>query len=359
MSDTTTPIKIGISGLGRSGHDIHVKGLRELTDLFKIVAVFDPITERATQTSADTGARVIDSFEKLIADPEVELVIVASMNGMHAAQATAALKAGKHVLCEKPFGLTVADVDGMLDAAKAAGKVLQPFQQRRQEIDFQKVKEICESGILGEIQFIRICWHGFGRRWDWQTDHKTSGGALNNNGPHPIDHAMLLFGDENPDVWCEMRRVLCTGDAEDFLKVIMTGKGRPTVEVELHSNVAYPQDRWFICGTNGGLKGTTEKLDWKYVDFSKMPERPLQLEPLEGRTYCSEKLEWIEDSWTSKTAADAGAGAAPSTQYTQLLYKNLFDVIRNGAAQKITPQSVRSRVGVLEKCRAAAAKLKG
>ena len=106
MSDTTNPIKIGISGLGRSGHDIHVKGLKDLTDQFKIVAVFDPITERATQTAQDTGARVIDSFESLIADPEVELVIVASMNGMHAAQATAALKAGKHVICEKPFAIT-------------------------------------------------------------------------------------------------------------------------------------------------------------------------------------------------------------------------------------------------------------
>ena len=85
-----------------------------MKDTFQIVAVFDPIAERATQTSEDTGARVIDSFEALIADEEVELVIVASMNGHHAAQATAALKAGKHVLCEKPFGLTVADVSVMV-----------------------------------------------------------------------------------------------------------------------------------------------------------------------------------------------------------------------------------------------------
>lgn len=357
MSDSPKPIKIGISGLGRSGHDIHVKGLRDLKDTFQIVAVFDPIAERATQTSEDTGARVIDSFEALIADEEVELVIVASMNGHHAAQATAALKAGKHVLCEKPFGLSVADVDMMLDASKESGKVLQPFQQRRQEVDFQKVKEICESGALGELQFVRICWHGFGRRWDWQTDHKTSGGALNNNGPHPIDHAMILFGDENPDVWCEMRRVLCSGDAEDYLKVILTGKGRPTVEVELHSNVAYGQDRWFICGDKGGLRGTTSELEWKYVDFSKLPERPLELEPLDKRGYCKEDLDWTEEKWAVEGGGDGGAGAAPSSQYVHMLYANLFEVIRKGAEQKITPQSVRSRIGVLEKCREAAAKL--
>ncbi len=357
MSETTNPIKIGISGLGRSGHGIHIKGLKDLTDIFQVVAVFDPIAERTVDVKEELGCRVHGSFEELIADDEVELIIVASMNAHHAAQATAALKAGKHVLCEKPFGLTVADVDGMLNAAKESGVVLQPFQQRRQEVDFQKVKEVCESGILGDIQFIRICWHGFGRRWDWQTDHKTSGGALNNNGPHPIDHAMILFGDENPDVWCEMRRVLCSGDAEDYLKVILTGKGRPTVEVELHSNVAYPQDRWLICGDKGGLRGTTDKLEWKHVDFSKMPERPLQLEPLEGRKYCSEKLEWTEESWEAEGGGDGGAGAAPATQYVHSLYRNLYDVIRNGAEQKITPQSVRSRIAVLEKCREAAAKL--
>ncbi|MBL4701398.1 MAG: Gfo/Idh/MocA family oxidoreductase [Phycisphaeraceae bacterium] len=359
MSDSPKTIKIGISGLGRSGHDIHVKGLGDLTDQFKVVAVFDPITPRATQTASDTGARVIDSFEALIADDEVELIVAASMNAHHAQQATAALKAHKHVLCEKPFGLTVADVDMMIQASKESGKVLQPFQQRRQEVDFQKVKEICESGILGEIQFVRICWHGFYRRWDWQTDHKTSGGALNNNGPHPIDHAMILFGDENPNVWCEMRSVLCSGDAEDYLKVILTGKGRPTVEVELHSNVAYPQDRWLICGSKGGLRGTGDKLDWKSVDFSKMPPRPLELEPLDGRAYCGEEIQWVEDSWASDGGGDGGAGAAPSTEYIQMLYRNLFDVIRKGSEQKITPQSVRSRIGVLEKCRVAAANLNG
>lgn len=347
------PIPVGIIGLGRSGWSIHAMAIKQQTDRFKVQAVYDPLEERREQAHTELGCTTHSSLEALLADDAVELVVVAPPNGFHAEYAVKALGAGKHVLCEKPFGLTTADVDKMIGAAESAGRVLQPFQQRRYEPDFQKVKEICESGLLGKIQLIRICWHSFKRRWDWQTSKQFFGGQLNNNGPHPIDHAMALFGGEDPMVACEMRNVLYSGDAEDFLKVTISGPGRPTVEVELIDNIAYPQERWFVAGSAGGLHGTAQSLEWKWVDWTTMPERRLSLDPTPDRSYNSEELDWHTDSWEALSASDSGAGAAPASAPVLALYGNLYDVIRNGAKQEITPQEVRSRVLVMERARAA------
>jgi scyllo-inositol 2-dehydrogenase (NADP+) len=351
MSEKTGPIRVGIVGLGRSGWNIHARAYRSMPEMFKLVAVTDLWAERAAECARKDNVRHLPTFDAILADPDVEMVVVASYNRFHAEQATAALRAGKHVLCEKPFGLPTADADMMIDASQVAGRVLQPFQQRRYEHDFRKVKEICGSGRLGQLQFIRICWHGFRRRWDWQTTRSTGGGTLNNNGPHLIDHAMELFGEGEPTVWCEMRRGLCSGEAEDHLKIILTGQGKPTIDIELSDLFAFGQDRWLVCGTAGGLRGDGNKLEWKWVDWSAMPPRPLDLQSTPDRSYNRENLNWQTATWTPQTRADTGGGGVPADQPVIDLYNDLYKTIRHGAPQVITPQSVRRRVAVMEKAR--------
>jgi len=210
---------------------------------------------------------------------------------------------------------------------------------------------VINSGARGEIQFIRICWHGFKRRWDWQTSKSMGGGTMNNNGPHLIDHALEFFGDGDPGVWCEMRRCLCSGDAEDHLKIILTGKDKPTIDIELSDVFAYGQDRWLVCGTRGGLRGNADKLEWKWVNWESMPPRPLQMQSTPDRSYNFEKLDWQTATWQPEIQADAGGGAAPAPQPVLDLYTDLFKTIRLGAPQVITPESVRRRVVVMEKAR--------
>jgi scyllo-inositol 2-dehydrogenase (NADP+) len=314
--------------------------------------VYDPMPERSAAVAGELRVPAHSAFEALLAEPGIELVVIASPNCFHALQARQALAAGKHVVCEKPFGLTTADVDSMIAAARASGRVLQPFQQRRYEPDFMKVKEVCESGLLGAIQFVRICWHSFRRRWDWQTMRSCGGGALNNNGPHPIDHALLLFGDGEPEVWAETRRCLCSGDAEDHLKVILSAPGHATIDIELSDVYAYGQDRWLVCGTAGGLRGSASGLEWKWVDWSTMPARPVDPNPTRDRSYNSEQVAWHTGSWQPERQADIGGGGAPAERPGLDLYADLRRTIREGKPQTITPESVRCRVAVLERVRA-------
>ena len=341
------PIKVGIIGFGRSGCGIHANGIEKMRDRFTICAICDEIPERRTHESFPE-AKQYAKAEDLLADKEVELVVVATYNYSHAKYAIMALDAGKHVLCEKPFGYNTDDVDAMIAAAKRNNRILQPFQQRRYEEDFQKVLEICKSGVLGKIKYVRISWPGFCRRWDWQTSRAFGGGQLYNNGPHLFDHGMELFGNAKPQVKSILRNSMSSGDAEDEFNVTIYGEDAPQVDLIISATNAFPQDRWLICGTAGTLHGGTNKLEWKYVDWSKYPEHPLDTVPLEGRKYCSEKLDFITETWEPETVADSGAGAAPAPKPVKALYDTLFDAIRNGKPQAITPEDIRKRIAVMQ-----------
>src|SRR5688500_6474100 len=272
-------VRVGITGQGRSGWGIHAKTIRGLPEKFRVVAVSDPLTERQEQARVELGCRACADFSELLAHDEVEVVVVSSPNRLHAEYSQRALAAGKHVVCEKPFALTAAEADATIAAAKAAGKHVIPFQNRRYEPQFHKVREVVESGVLGELLLVRLAAHSFGRRWDWQTLLEFGGGQLANNGPHALDQAMHFVGPGEIQLFADLRNGLSSGDAEDHAKVTMKGESGPTVDVEVSTVAAYAQDRWAIFGTSGGLSGSARALKWRYVDWTKMPPRPVDRLP--------------------------------------------------------------------------------
>ena len=197
---------------------------------------------------------------------------------------------------------------------------------------------------------MKITWSGFNRRWDWQTSRQYSGGQLYNNCPHLVDFGMVLLGNDTPEIWCDMKNSLSAGDAEDEVKILLRAPGAPTVELELFSTCAYPQEKYLICGTAGTLRSNDTGLEWKYVDWNTMPERKLDLTPTENRTYNRETLNWKSGSWQANSNSDSGAGAAPASLPVMTLYSKLYDTICTGAPQEIPPEVVRTRIAVLQKC---------
>jgi scyllo-inositol 2-dehydrogenase (NADP+) len=344
MNNSTTQnrIPIGIAGLGRSGWNIHARALDELNELYRVVAVMDLDASRRAEAVTRFGCRAYANFSELAQDSEVEVIVVASPNLLHKAHVIEALRNGKHAICEKPFGQNSAEADEMIAVAESVGKLVAPFQNRRYEPHFQKVKEIIETGLLGEVHFIRLTWHAFKRRWDWQTLSEFGGGDLNNNGPHLLDHALQLFGTDEPEIFFERRNVLSSGDAEDHIKITLKAPGRPTVDVELMSGCAFPQDRWLVMGDAGGLRGSVNHLEWKWVDWSQLEERPVERQPTPGREYNSESLPWNNDS-------------CPSSEGLSLVvtrfYEDFHRSVREGKPLFITPQSVRRTIALIEDCK--------
>lgn len=339
--DLTAPIGVGIVGLGRSGWNIHAKAIQATEGRFHTCAVTDPVAGRLAEAERELNAAAYDSFEALIDDPAIEVVVIASPNRLHAQQACDAMLAGKHVVCEKPMALRIDDADRMIDIAEQTGRILAPFQNRRYEPHFLKVKQILDSGLLGEIVQIRIEWSFFTRRWDWQTLKEQGGGSLNNHCAHLLDHALELFGENEPKVFVDLKRSLTLGDADDHAKIILFADGSPTIDIETSSACAYPEDRWHVMGTAGGLRGTTEKLEWKWVVWDNEPERDVESSAARGRKYQREEYHWHTANWQA---------SAHAPQPPKLFYRDLFNAIRYDTPMPITPESVRRQIAVLETC---------
>src|SRR4051812_13897823 len=120
-------VRVAIAGLGRSGWDIHAKTLEKLKSHFQVVAVTDTQPERSQEAVQRLGCRAHPDPSALFADPDVDLVVIATPSHVHATQVLEALGRGKHVVCEKPMALSVGDVDRMIDAAERAQRLLTVF----------------------------------------------------------------------------------------------------------------------------------------------------------------------------------------------------------------------------------------
>ncbi len=336
------PVNVGIVGLGRSGWFNHAITLAALSEQYKIAAVTDANPDRCREAKEKFGCRTHADLNALLADGEVELVILATPSQLHGKQTQQALAAGKDVVCEKPMASNSAEVAQMIAAAKKAGKVLTVFQNQRYMPSFLKVREVIAGGKLGRIVQIRISVHGFGRRWDWQTLKEFSGGELNNTGAHFMDQALQLLGPNKPEIFCHMERTLTSGDAEDHCKVILKAPNAPIIDLEITKACAYGQDLWHVMGTSGGLHGTASQLSWKYVDFSTMPARPVDRNPTADRSYNSEQLDWQEETWEMPKDL-------PTTH--TCFYNDLYKTLREKAPLAITPESVQRQIAILEQCR--------
>lgn len=334
-------VKVGISGLGRSGWNIHASLFEFLPEKYRVVAVADPMEERRREAVAKFGCKAYSEFEQLISDDEVELVVVATPSHLHSSQTIMALKSGKNVVCEKPMAATITEADEMIRVAERTGNLLVVFHNSLFAPDYLKVKEVIQSGKLGRIVLVKIHNHSFSRRWDWQTLSKFGGGELRNNGVHSIVQGLQIMGSEEPEVFCDLQRTLTLGDAEDHVKILLKAPETPLVDIEVTRACAYPQEKWLVMGTQGGLAGTSIALRWKYFNPNDLPPRQLEIEPVPDRSYNTDDIKWIEGNYVIN-AGHQSSGI--------LFYEELYKTLRHGAPPPVPLGLARRVMWVVEKC---------
>jgi scyllo-inositol 2-dehydrogenase (NADP+) len=256
-----SPLRVAVIGLGRAGWDIHVSQLKPRSD-FTVVACVDPLAERRAQAESEMKCETFADLKSLLRAKIADLVVVATRSIDHAPDAIAALKAGCHVVCEKPMATTLAGADRMIAAAKAAKRKLFIHQNYRFHDDSRHLREIIDSKILGEIFEIRARWVNYARRNDWQTLRKNGGGVLNNTGPHLVDTMLQLLDSPCVDVWSDLKHLKDAGDCEDHVKVILRGKNGRVADMEVSTAVALSSPKWTLLGTAGAMTsdGETSKL---------------------------------------------------------------------------------------------------
>ncbi|MFB3881343.1 MAG: Gfo/Idh/MocA family protein [Armatimonadota bacterium] len=186
----------GLIGCGVMGREL-ADGLRSVPDS-RLVAAFDTYAPSMERFCSDFGARPAASVQALLDDDGVGAVIVASPNHLHRDQTLAAAAAGKHVFCEKPMALSVADCDEMISACDRAGVKLMVGHSMRLYPLPKRVLELAASGELGipRFAFASYFFSGFRERdsGSWHLDRANSGGLFFHMGIHHIDLLNAVFG---------------------------------------------------------------------------------------------------------------------------------------------------------------------
>ena len=339
-------LKVAILGQGRSGYSIHGRHLLTDTDRFEVVGIVDKLPERREKAARVFGCPVYEDYTALFGQ-DIDLVVNALPSPFHHPVTIDLLNHGFNVLCEKPATKTPEMLDEMEAAAKKNGKMLAIFQQSRFAPYFEKVKEVIASGKLGRIVQVSIAFNGYARRWDWQTIQDNVAGSLYNTGPHPLDQALdLLGGDEMPAVFCKMDRANSFGDAEDYVKLILTMPGKPLIDLEISSCDGYPWGTYKLEGTQGALCGSQTHLDWKWFVPEEAPEQHLIRTPLTGPdgdpAYCGEKLTWHTDSWDAKQNETAFVSAVYA------YYTTIYEHLTEGKPLTVTLKQVRRQIAVID-----------
>lgn len=321
----TGPIKVGLVGIGRAGGGMHCGELESRQDMFKIVAACDVIEERREQTAERFGGKAYEKIEDLIADPDVELVDIATRSVDHFRHGKMALEAGKNVFMEKPMCCTYEEAAGLRDISKKSKGNIYVRHNRRFEPGFQHIREIIASGILGEVYEIKLRRVSYSRRDDWQTIKEFGGGQLLNWGPHIIDHGLQFLGaPESPlkEIKGYLKLIAALGDSEDHLKIILTGSNDCIVDLEISGGAAISQPEYLLWGTKGALMCKSNKITLKYLDpNAELP--PREVNPgTPGRGFGSpDSLTWLEETIDVSPAKKVSMS---------MIWDELYKAIREG-----------------------------
>ena len=194
---------IGIIGCGKISQVRHIPEYHSNPNA-QIIGYFDLAPERAAQMAAKYGGQVFDSIEALLADPRIDAVSVCVANNMHADVTIAALKAGKHVLCEKPMATNIEDCERMVAAAKQYGKALMIGQNQRFALAHAEARKLIKEGAIGRVVSFRTTFgHSGPDTWSitpgpgtWFFDKKAAVmGVLADLGIHKTDLIQYILDD--------------------------------------------------------------------------------------------------------------------------------------------------------------------
>ena len=163
-------MRVAIIGQGRSGRDIHGKFfLDPINDFCEVVAVVESDEQRRNWAKEDFKCDVYSDYTELFTRTDIDVVVNASFSEMHYPITKDLLMHKFNVLVEKPFSRTIYECNDLIHTAKENGVIVTAFHQTLFTPNFLKVKEIIESGIIGDVYQINLKYSGFARRWDWQT----------------------------------------------------------------------------------------------------------------------------------------------------------------------------------------------
>ncbi|MHB8949979.1 MAG: oxidoreductase [Rhodoferax sp.] len=253
-SSVATPLQVALMGYGNAGRIFHAPLISSVPGL-QLACI---CSSQAAAVQADwPQVRVVEAPEAALADPRIDVVVVATPNASHHALAKAALLAGKHVVVDKPCCVTLAEADDLLATAQAHNRVLTVFQNRRFDADFLALQQVLTSGQLGRVVQVESTFDRYRPQVPvrWREQSGPGSGLWFDLGPHLVDQALALWG--VPDALSlELASLRDGAQVNDWFHAVLRYDNRHgALRVILHAStlVAQPGPRWAVHGTRGSF----------------------------------------------------------------------------------------------------------
>jgi predicted dehydrogenase len=248
----TTRVRFGVLGCASIAVNKVIPAMQR-SSRCEVVAIGSRDAERATATAAQLGiAHAHGSYDAVLADDEVDVVYIPLPNHLHAEWTARAVAAGKHVLCEKPLGLGVAEVEAMIAAADDAGVLLMEAFMYRFHPLWLRTRQLVDDGAIGELSAIqaRFSYHNVDPA-NIRNVADYGGGAVMDIGCYPINVARWFFDGEPTAVAAAVRRDPEFGTDSLTSAVLDFERGQATF---LCSTQVEPDQRVHLLGTAGRLE---------------------------------------------------------------------------------------------------------
>lgn len=323
-------VRTVVVGYGFAGRDFHTY-LVGLADGLELHGVVSGDAAKHDRIRAERGCRVYATLDEALADPGVELMVLATPNSTHADLAVRCLEAGKHVVTDKVMCLDLADCDRMLGAAAKAGRLLTVFQNRRFDGDYLTVRDLMAGGRLGDVRWIEMAWQGPTAMGGWRGEAARGGGRLYDLGAHLVDQLCLFFPEPIESVYCRLRRDHTETDTESEALVVVTFEGGRTGVLDFSSMAAIDKPRFYVRGTGGTFQ--------KYgLDPQELAMRAGDIDSV--REPAERYGTLVDGSGTSTVPTLAGRWRG--------YYENVADVLLNGAEPVVKPAEMRRVISVID-----------
>lgn len=249
-------LKLVVVGYGGMG-SYHVETILPKTEKVEVFGTYDILDNRQT-AAQEKGLKTYESLAAVLADPEVDAILVATPNDSHKEIAIKAMQAGKHVVCEKPSMMNAGELEEVLAVSKETGQVFMVHQNRRWDPDYLMIRELYKNQAIGDLFQIESRVQGAnGIPGDWRTEKQHGGGMLLDWGVHLFDQLLWMVDSPVQSVETDLSYILGNEVDDGFISYVKFENGvRAIVEVGTTNYVRLP--RWYVKG----LEGTMKIDDW-------------------------------------------------------------------------------------------------
>ena len=332
-------INTALLSFGMSGEVFHGPLLKAHSG-FKLTHVLERTHEKSKARYPDVN--VVRTRKALLDDPSIELIVINTPNASHFEYASEALEAGKHVVVEKPFTVTVAEADELISLAQKAKKILTVFQNRRWDGDFLTVKKIIDGNLLGQIVSIETHYDRYRNQVEqanWKEQVTAGTGVIYNLGSHMLDQILMLCGmPQELDARMGIQRP--EGKVDDYYDIrLMYEKFH--VIIKSSYLVREPGPRYVLHGVDGS-----------FVKYGIDPqEQALKDGGIPG------SAGWGQDNSSDFGTLNTNINGLHVTGKVETIpgdylafYQNVYEAIREDKPLIVRPEESRDGIRLIEAC---------